>query len=181
MARRNVPAMIGGAIAVCGLWMPAALANERGKISPTIVPNFNQPDLSVNNNAYKLTPEELKFDCKKLTGHMAIRIRQLRSTMADRPTSDLSHTLQKAVTPMLGGTTRGTDPAGDNARDLSMLRELNGQLAAKKCQTFDLETLLTPGNTQDPRPIPKAKPASGPLVIKGAIAPPAPATPRHPQ
>lgn len=172
--------IIGSAAALNGLAASPSAAYERAKISPAIVPNFNQPDLSAANNAYKLSPEELKYDCKKLTGHMQIRIRQLRSTLADKPTSDLSHTLQKAVTPILGGTTRGTDPNGDNARDRSMLQALNGQLAAKKCQTFDLEALLAPGNTQDPRPIPKAKATAAPLVIKGAKPAPVVATPALP-
>jgi hypothetical protein len=145
-----------------------AQAAERQKISPTIVPNFTAPDLSAANNAYKLTTAEQALDCKKLTGHMQIRIRQLRSTMADPKTSEIGRTMQKVVTPLLAGTTRGIDQDGDNARDLGMLKAYNAQLATKKCQTFDLNAQLAPGNTEPPRPIPKPKAAAAPIILKAA-------------
>lgn len=137
-----------------------AEAYDPNKISPPIVPNFKQPDLSAANNAYTLSAAELKYDCKRLTGHMQVRIRQLRSTMADTSTSGLSQAMKQAAKPLWGGTDRGVDPAGDNARDLSKLRAYNGQLAAKNCPTFALEALLAPGNTDPPRPTPKAAAAT---------------------
>ena len=79
--------------------------------------------------------------------------------------------MQKAATPYIAGTTRGIDQDGDNARDLSMLRAYNGQLATKKCQTFDLDALLAPGNTADPRPIPKVKTAPKPLGTQALSSP----------
>ena len=136
-------------------------SGSRQKIAPTIVPNFSQPDLSAANNAYKMTEEEAKFDCKKLTGHIAVGIQQLRRQLADPKTSALSRTMQTAVTPFIAGTTRGINPDGDNARDLTRLRVLNGQLTARNCQPFDLDAELQPGATNTPRPIPKVKPAPG--------------------
>ena len=175
---RDMPIRALGYVTLsCAVLAATALAptqaNERQKVSPTIVPNFNQPDLSAANNAYQLSEAEQKYDCKKLTGHMQIRIRQLRSTAGDTITSGLSRTMQKVATPFVGGTNRGTDPDGDNARDLSMLRAYNTQLAAKKCQTFDLDAQLKPGATEAPRAIAKPKPAAAPLVIKGPAAAPA--------
>ncbi len=158
--------------------MGAASAAERQKIAPTIIPNFNQPDLSVNNSAYTLKPDELKYDCKKLTGHMQLRIRQYRSTSADKKTSELSRGMQRAATPFVAGTNRGIDPEGDNARDLSMLKAYNKRLAEKNCQPFDLDTDLKPGATHDPRPIAKAKaPRANPFAKAPATANPALASP----
>ena len=143
-------------IAFCG----AADAFDRKKVAPAIVPDFNQPDLSANNNTYTLTPEEQKLDCKKLTGRTQLRIRQLRSTMVDKKTSELARGMQQAATPFVGGTTRGIDQNGDNARDLAAIKAYNVQLAAKGCQTFNVEAEPAPGATTAPRPIPKAKPAA---------------------
>ncbi len=148
---------------VMALAVPSAMAgageakDQRPKISPTIIPNFNQPDLSARNNAYTMSADELKLDCKRLTGHMQIRIRQLRSTRNDTKTSALSRGMQQAVTPFVAGTTRGINPDGDNARDLSMLKAYNGQLKAKGCQAYDLDVDLAPGATHTPRPLAKAK------------------------
>lgn len=145
------------------LAMPSAIAGagdikeQRSKISPTIIPNFNQPDLSAKNNAYTLSDDELKLDCKKLNGHMQIRIRQLRSTRNDTKTSTLSRGMQQAATPFVAGTTRGINPDGDNARDLSMLKAYNGQLQAKGCQAYNLDADLAPGATHTPRPLAKVK------------------------
>jgi hypothetical protein len=136
---------------------PTNLKQQRAKVSPTIVPNFNQPDLSAKNDAYTLSADEQKLDCKKLNGHMQIRIRQLRSTRSDPKTSALARGMQQATTPFIAGTTRGINPDGDNARDLSMLQAYNGQLAAKGCPSYDLNTDLAPGATHTPRPIPKVK------------------------
>lgn len=148
--------------------------SSRQKVAPTIVPNFNLPDLSAANNAYKMTDDEAKLDCKKLTGRVAIGIQQLRRALVETKTSALSRTLQTAATPFLAGTTRGINPDGDNARDLSRLRVLNGQLTAKNCQPFDLEAELQPGATNTPRPIRKPKAAAKPA----ATAPPTAAATR---
>jgi hypothetical protein len=147
---------------------PTSLKQQRAKVSPTVVPNFNQPDLSANNNAYSLSADELKLDCKKLNGHMQIRIRQLRSTRSDTSTSALSRGMQQATTPFIAGTTRGINPDGDNARDLSMLKAYNGQLQTKGCQTYNLEADLAPGATHTPRPIAKVK---APPAVPGLAAP----------
>ena len=133
---------------------------DRQKVSPTIVPSFKIPDLSAANNAYTLTEEEKTIDCKKLTGRVSVGIMQLRRESAAPKTSALSRTMQTAAIPFLAGSTRGINPEGDNARDLSRIRALNGQLTAKNCQPFDVDAELQPGATNTPRPIPKAKPAS---------------------
>jgi hypothetical protein len=154
-----------------------AHAYDRKQVAPMVMPNFNQPDLSANNNTYTLTPEELKYDCKRLTGRTQIRIRQLRSTTADKPTSEVARGLQQAATPFVGGTNRGIDPQGDNARDLAAIKAYNAQLAAKGCQTFNVDAELAPGAANAPRPVPKPKPAAAaaPSKAPAAAAPPLPA------
>lgn len=136
---------------------PNDLKQQRSGVGPTIVPNFNQPDLSAKNDAYTMSADDLKLDCKKLNGHMQIRIRQLRSTRNDTKTSALARGMQQATTPFIAGTTRGINPDGDNARDLSKLKAYNGQLIAKGCQPYDLDADLAPGATHTPRPVAKAK------------------------
>ena len=177
MPKRNWIGLIGCALAISGIWSSASTANVRSKISPTVVPSLTPPDLSAANDGYRLSPEEINYDCKRLTGHVQLRIRQLRSTRTEPKTSEVGRTMQKVATPLIGGTNRGIDQDGDNARDLSMIKAYNGRLAAKNCPTFDLNTLLAPGNTDAPRPIPKAKPASsGPLQLKAPKSKPVPVT-----
>jgi hypothetical protein len=162
---RHVAAVLGLMAGVSiGCAGTPTMAAERSKISPTIVPTFEQPDLSAANATYKLSNEELRYDCKRLTGRIQVRIRQLRSTQSDPKTSELARGMQKAVTPFVAGTTRAIDPDGDNARDRAMLRAYNAQLAAKNCKTFDLEAELKAGATSDPRPV--AKPAAAPAAGK---------------
>ena len=166
MSKVSLAGLIGCALAMCCSLSGPSVAYVRSKVAPTVVPSLTPPDLSAANDGYRLSPDEINYDCKKLTGHIQLRIRQLRSTRADATTSEVGRTMQKVTTPIIGGTNRGIDQDGDNARDLSMLKAYNGRLAAKNCPTFDLEKLLAPGNTDAPRPIPKAKPAVAPIQLK---------------
>jgi hypothetical protein len=181
MAKRKWVALTGGVLVVSCVLPAPGNAEFRSKISPAVVPTLVQPDLSAANDAHRLSAEEIAYDCKKLTGHIQIRIRQLRSTRADAKTSEIGRTMQKVATPIIGGTNRGIDQDGDNARDLSMLKAYNGRLAAKNCPTFDLQSLLAPGNTDAPRPIQKAKTVPAPLQMKAPkpkpVAAPVPAVP----
>jgi hypothetical protein len=172
MSKRYWLGLCGFALAACSLLSDPSAAYVRSKVSPSVTPSLTPPDLSAANDGYRLSPDEINYDCKKLTGHIQLRIRQLRSTRADAKTSEIGRTMQKVATPLIGGTNRGIDQDGDNARDLSMLKAYNGRLAAKNCATFDLERLLAPGNTDAPRPIPKAKPATAPLQLKAPKAKP---------
>jgi hypothetical protein len=151
------------------------------KVSPTIVPNFNQPDLSARNATYTLTPEDLKLDCKKLSGHIQIRVRQIRAIRDEKPTSALSRGAQQAVAPFIAGSTHGIDPGGDNARNEAMVRAFNGQLAAKGCQTFDLAADLAQGATHTPRPLPKPNANKGSAQVKPGQTPTIPATTAPPK
>ena len=161
------------ALVISLVFAGSAAAGSKQKVVPSVLPNFDQPDLSAANNGYTLSAEELKYDCRKLTGHMQVRILQLRSTRGDTKTTELSRNMQQAATPWVAGTTRGINPDGDNARDLSMLKALNAQLAAKNCPVYDLDTDLKPGATGTPHPVPKPKAG----VVRPAAAPAAAVAP----
>ncbi len=133
-----------------------------------VLPNFNQPDISAANSGYTLTPEDLKLDCKKLTGKIQLGILQLRSERGGAKTTDLSRNLQQAATPFVAGSTHGINPEGDQARQYSQLKAYNGQLAAKNCPVYDLDAQLKPGATDTPRPTPKARPVRS---LPGVAAP----------
>jgi hypothetical protein len=102
---------------------------------------------------YTLTDDELKLDCRALTGRMRVRIRQLRSTLADEATSGVSRALKQVTVPIFGGTTHGHDQRADNRRDRAMLEAYNFRLAEKRCPTYDLARDLAPGATAEPRPV----------------------------
>ncbi len=114
---------------------------------------------AVPSAAYQLSEAELKYDCKKLTGQMQIRILQMRGYDTHRKASAAARSMQSLATPIWGGTKEGVDPDGQYARDRAMLEAYNSQLAAKKCRTFDLDAELaeTAGDLT-PAPREKAKP-----------------------
>jgi hypothetical protein len=108
---------------------------------------------SASDSAYVLSPQELGYSCKKLTGTMQVRLLQVRRYDASKNPSLVARSLQSVTTPIFGGTTVGIDPAGQHQRDLAMLEAYNRQLAAKKCKTFDLAAELQktdPAETPEP-------------------------------
>jgi hypothetical protein len=135
---------------------------EKGS-SPSLAPQIGQiaPDTYKPGQGYQLTKEEQGLDCKKLTGRMQVRILQARDASTRSTGSLAARTMQTAVTPVMGGTTRGASPSADNARDRAVLEAMNKQLAAKDCATFDLDNELQPRAMRDtPQPIPKAEPGT---------------------
>jgi hypothetical protein len=103
---------------------------------------------------YELSKAELALDCRKLTGKMQIRILQIRDYVQRAKTSTVSRLAQQGLTPIYGGTQYGADPDAQYRRDLAMLYAYNRQLAAKKCNTFDLDAELKPQPIEHtPRPV----------------------------
>jgi hypothetical protein len=88
-----------------------------------LAPQIGQkaPDRYKLGQAYELTSEEKALNCKQLTGRMQVRILQTRDTLQRNDSSALGRGLQSATVPIFGGTTHGTDPAYDAARDRAML------------------------------------------------------------
>jgi hypothetical protein len=91
---------------------------------------------------YQLTPLEMKLDCPKLTGQMKVKIATMRGDQASGQTSLASRAMQSAVTPVFGGTKRGTDTGADSQRDRAKLDAFNKRLAEKNCKTLDIAAEL---------------------------------------
>jgi hypothetical protein len=104
-------------------------------------------------SAYELTEDEKKYDCKKLTGKMQVRILQIRGYDTRAKASTMARTAQAVTTPIFGGTKEGMDPDGQYRKDRAMLESYNRELAAKKCKTFDIEAELKKTDSV-PEPIP---------------------------
>ena len=103
---------------------------------------------------YELGPDELKLDCKKLTGRVTIRILQMRNNQIRSNSTLASRLSQQAFTPLYGGTQHGADPDSDYRRDLALVQAYNKQLAEKKCKVFDLTKELQPKPAaENPKPI----------------------------
>ena len=102
---------------------------------------------------YQLSEDEKKFDCKKLTGKMQVRILQIRGYDTRPKASSLARTAQTVTTPIFGGTKEGMDPDGQYRKDRAMLEAYNRELAYKKCKTFDIEAELKKSDGT-PQPIP---------------------------
>ena len=105
---------------------------------------------------YQLTEDEQKYDCRKLTGLMQIRILQVRGYDSNKKTSIAARGMQALTTPIFGGTKEGVDPDAQYRRDVAMLEAYNRQLASKQCKTFDLAAELAA--TTDSTPTPQQKP-----------------------
>jgi hypothetical protein len=131
-----------------------APTNTGPSLMPQIGPKVQARDASV---AYQLTADELKYDCKKLTGKMQVRILQVRDQRERTLTSSAAQAIQQTVVPVLGGSPYGANPGDDFKRDRAWLEAYNAQLAAKKCPTYNLETELQPRSIRDtPQPVPNA-------------------------
>ena len=129
-----------------------ACAGTPAEQPPSIL---TDPTLGGNASAsgYVLSPQELSYSCKKLTGTMQVRLLQVRRYDASKNPTVVARGMQSVATPILGGTTVGIDPVGQHQRDLAMLQAYNQRLADKKCKTFDLAAELKktdPAETPEP-------------------------------
>jgi hypothetical protein len=106
--------------------------------------------------AYQLTADELKLDCKRINGKMQVRILQIRDQRERTLTSGTAQVIQRTIVPVLGGSPYGARPEDDFARDRAWLEAFNAQLAAKNCATYNLDNELQPRSIRDtPTPVPK--------------------------
>jgi hypothetical protein len=156
MVRLSTFGLMLTAAAACGC------AGAPGDHPPSLVADqFGNPPPAnpASASSYQLSEQELKYDCKKLTGTMQVRILQIRDYDSSKKTSALARSMQTVATPIWGGTTAGMDPDGQYRKDRAMLEAYNAQLAAKKCKTFNLAAELQSTKPDEmPEPIGK-KPA----------------------
>lgn len=146
-------------LAVLASVLACGCASKNVDTPPNLVSDIPPPSDGVTTGAlqgsgYQLSEEELKFDCKKLTGTMQIRILQMRGYDTNKKTSAASRSLQSLTTPIFGGTKEGVDPDGQYLKDRAMLDAYNRQLAVKQCKTFDIDAELAIKST-DVTPTPR--------------------------
>lgn len=117
-----------------------------------------QPD-----GTFTLSDDELKFDCKRLTGATQIKILQLRHralrpepSTASRWMSSTSESVDRSVDKVLGKSSSPSVTADDYALQRAHLEALNRALASRNCGSFDLAAELKPGKGSEmPTPIGK--------------------------
>jgi hypothetical protein len=145
--------------AVVATVLACGCASKNVDTPPNLVSDIPPPSDGLTTGAlqgsgYQLSEEELKFDCKKLTGTMQIRILQMRGYDTNKKTSTVARSLQSLTTPIFGGTKEGVDPDGQYLKDRAMLEAYNRQLGVKQCKTFDLDAELAIKST-DVTPTPR--------------------------
>lgn len=111
--------------------------------------------------AYQLGPSELKFDCKKLSGRIQMRLLTLRDTAALEPSSATARALHGTAGAVFGTSTVRADLGAELRRDRAMVEAYNRQLATKGCKTFDLEAELRKRPGLD-TPAPRAQKSAPP-------------------
>lgn len=107
---------------------------------------------SVPSPGYQLSEDELKYDCRKLTGTMQIRILQARGYDGAKQASAAARGMQSFATPIWGGTKEGVDPEGQHRKDLAMLEAYNQRLVEKHCKSFNIAAELA--TKTDTTPVP---------------------------
>jgi len=145
--------------AVVASVLACGCASKNVDAPPNLVSDIPPPSDGLTTGAlqgsgYQLSEEELKFDCKKLTGTMQIRILQMRGYDTNKKTSTVARSLQSLTTPIFGGTKEGVDPDGQYLKDRAMLEAYNRQLGVKQCKTFNLDAELAIKST-DVTPTPR--------------------------
>lgn len=136
-----------------------ALACLCGAILAAPADADQSPRNAAGSAASLLSPGEREMNCKRMAGRMQVRILELRGAGVSRTGSDFAQTMQSTAQPIFGGTRRGADTAGDNARDIAKLREMNTILKSRGCPHYDLDAELA-----------KDAKAPTPRLVKGAAA-----------
>jgi hypothetical protein len=152
MRAQSVAALVSAVLASA---LACGCAGGPADTKPNLVSDVPRPagDMvtgSVPAAGYQLSADELKYDCKKLTGTMQIRILQVKGYDSNKQASLAARGMQAFATPIWGGTKEGLDPEAQHRKDLAMLEAYNARLAEKHCKTFNLATEL--GSNGPPPP-----------------------------
>ena len=122
-----------------------AQAKEKTPNAKTAPAQVGSVDAS---GAYRMSAEELGYDCKRLTGRMQVRLLQTRDYKpGQNAPSAISQGVRSVADPVAGvllgkATVYGADRDKQHANDVAMLRAYNAQLASKGCRTFNLDAEL---------------------------------------
>ncbi len=93
--------------------------------------------------AYHMSNQEKATDCRHLRGSMMVTISRLRHRDSEVAPSALAKSANQTVAPLTGRSTKGLDRDAAYARDRARLVAYNQHLAAKGCQTVDIDAELT--------------------------------------
>ncbi len=93
-------------------------------------------------SSYTLTSEERALDCNVMRGRMKVALLQLQSEHKMPASTGLSRGMQTTAAGIFGGTTYGTDPRAETARETARLYAYNSHLKSQDCKTFDLQKEL---------------------------------------
>lgn len=91
---------------------------------------------------YEMSADEKAMDCRRTTGSMMITINRLRHRNTEVQPSALASATQRAVTPIFGGSNKGSDRQAEYIRERAKLIAYNQHLASKNCKTVDIEAEL---------------------------------------
>ncbi|HRD78489.1 MAG TPA: hypothetical protein PK264_21545 [Hyphomicrobiaceae bacterium] len=135
------------ALTAIGLLLGACAQAAPGYEPPTArnAKRLAQPDPGppgvVTPAGYVLSDSEKRYDCKKLTGIIQIKILQLREPASRPVPSAIAKTGPAIGGPLFGS--KAPDPAEERATEIARLRAYNTALGEKKCRTFDIDAELT--------------------------------------
>lgn len=126
-------------------------------ISPPLATDPTAARLA-NDAPSPLTEDELKLDCKALTGRMKLRILQIRDYAEQSHPTETALTVQKTLNSLVGGASIGNNPDERFASDRAKLEAMNAELKRKGCRVYDLAEELKPKPaTVSPTPLPKSQ------------------------
>ncbi|MFN3623150.1 MAG: hypothetical protein ACK4TP_03730 [Hyphomicrobium sp.] len=149
-----VAALVGALVCGCA---GGPVDTKPNLVSDVPAPSSGMVTGSLPGSGYQLSEEELKYDCKRLTGLMQIRILQVRGYDSNKKASAAARGMQSFATPIWGGTKEGVDPEGQHRKDLAMLEAYNQRLAEKRCKTFNLAAELATTSDTTPAPVSTSK------------------------
>jgi hypothetical protein len=144
--------VVGGCAQAMPGYEPPTSRNEKRLSAPDPGP----PGV-MTATGYTLSEAERKYDCKRLTAIVQIKLLQIRD-----PGSRPSPTLAARAGPYIGGPifgSRAPDPAGERATEIARLRAYNAALAEKGCRAFDIDAELAKGAMA---PIPRTSAPASP-------------------
>ena len=148
MTRRTTGLLVLAAALLCGC------ASTQTDDAPSLISDTQPSTGAAAAGGYQLSPTELAYDCKKLTGTMQIRILQMRGRDPNASGGGVAQAMQSITTPIFGGTTETLDPKVRYQSNYAMLQAYNARLAEKRCNTFDIDAELKKTDPYDtPRPI----------------------------
>ena len=110
---------------------------EKGKMATPLESGDVRSD-----GEYEMSATEKAMDCKRLTGSMQIAMSRLKDSYGRMEPSAAASAMQKSVAPAFGSSAIAADRQALYARERAKLEAYNRELAAKGCNTLDIDAEL---------------------------------------